>query len=338
MKRTRLLVFAAAVVLAFFAVGCDRLWETSPTDYETSTAWYWVTAPDTQQLYISNNTAIGRVIVWNTTESLFVRYEVNTGWRILNTNMHVDTSLAGIPQRRGNPVINQFDHRTTHNPPVRYYQYRLPKKVWWTVGTKLFVAAYARVERAGLDARAAWAGQNPFPGGTFSRYFKTEFDPAYRDASLPQTTVMMRGWSTNGSYSYWRFQLAGVPTGYDIYDGYWNGWCAEQTTYMYPNTWYEVTPWSTLKSGIPRRCRNTGWDNVNYLLNHKHPNATLWDIQAAIWYLLGNGGYPTDAEARAMADDAQQNGDGFIPTPGDKIAVVLDCPSNLQLVFMEVTP
>jgi hypothetical protein len=338
MNRRTPLVLAVALAAAFFAVGCDRLWDARPVEPNVTTSWYWVTSPDTQQLYISNNRAVGRVIVWNTPESLYVKYEAATGWRILKTNMHVDTSLAGIPQVGGNPRINQFAFRTTHTPPVFAYTYSMARKAWWTVGTKLVIAAHASVERTGIDARAAWAGTTPFPGGTFSRYFKSLYDNAYKNVTLPQTTIQMRGWSTNGTYSYWRFELGDVPPGSDLYNGYWNGWCAEQTTYMYPNTWYEVTPWSTLQSGIPPRCQNAGWDNVNYVINHKHPNATLWDTQAAIWCLLGNGGYPTDPEASWMVDQARLNGDGFTPVPGNKVAVVLDCPSNLQLVFMEVTP
>jgi hypothetical protein len=94
---------------------------------------------------------------------------------------------------------------------------------------------------------------------------------------------------------------------------------------------------------MPDYAKDDDWDMVNYVINHKHPAASIQDIQDAIWYFVDGGVYPSDPEAKAMVDDALANGEGFYPAPGEWMAIILD-PSTLtggkrsQLTIIEVDP
>jgi hypothetical protein len=78
---------------------------------------------------------------------------------------------------------------------------------------------------------------------------------------------------------------------------------------------------------------------VNYLLNHKsgnpHDKATNFpgDVQIALWELAGTNyrGWNIDLypNAKAMYDDATANGIGFVPRPGEVVAVAL-CADGLS--------
>ncbi len=80
---------------------------------------------------------------------------------------------------------------------------------------------------------------------------------------------------------------------------------------------------------------------VNYLLNHQ--NGTIEDVQYAIWVLLGpwSQTFPWTDEAQAMVDDAWLNGEGFVPGPGEVVAVILcvdgpSGPDSFQDTLIEV--
>ncbi len=56
--------------------------------------------------------------------------------------------------------------------------------------------------------------------------------------------------------------LSGVPTGYDVTDGTYNGFCADLLTIIYANTPYSATLVSSLT--IP----GDEWNEINYILNN----------------------------------------------------------------------
>ena len=344
MNRTRLLALLAITIAAgLLFTGCNSPIDSNRENSDMNMTWHWVIQPETFTLWAGQNTNAGAVTVWNTTESLYVKYEMAADWWLEETHVHVATSLAGIPQKNGNPPPGRFEFSATHNPRVQTYTYAILLKPDWTVGTELYIATHAaavKLDGNGIVIRreTGWAGDYNFPGRNWAKYLKFTVKRVYKDVTLPTEQVQMRGWHPNGDISYWLVELAGVPGGYDVWNGYWNGWCAEQFVYMYPNTWYNVTLWSTANPDLPERCRNAGWDNVNYVLNHKHPDATPLDIESAIWHLLGCGVYPSDPEAMWMVDQAVFHGDGWYPTAGDWIAVILESDANVQLCFLEVDP
>jgi hypothetical protein len=90
----------------------------------------------------------------------------------------------------------------------------------------------------------------------------------------------------------------------------------------------------------------TVWSEINYVLNHKQFSfngqpATVEDIQAAIWTLVGtiqdveNRNQPTGA---ALAQDAINNGGSFTPPPGGTSMVLMRYPAlnGFQHMIIEV--
>ena len=117
-----------------------------------------------------------------------------------------------------------------------------------------------------------------------------------------------------------------VPTGdFDVSDGHYAGWCIEDNfrdDFNGPVTLRDSTESDTLS--WPPSYRAVPWDQVNYLLNHK--NGTIQEVQAAMWLLTWgqSGTFPVTAAAQAMYDDAVANGTGFMPGPGQVVAVILE--------------
>jgi len=63
------------------------------------------------------------------------------------------------------------------------------------------------------------------------------------------------------------------------------GWCIDQGHSMCYDP-MQVTLYSSYDSIINQLYPDEDWDKVNYLLNHKHPSASVMDIQNAIWYFI----------------------------------------------------
>jgi hypothetical protein len=118
--------------------------------------------------------------------------------------------------------------------------------------------------------------------------------------------------------------LSGVPGGYDVEDGAYPGWCIEDNHMdnFPPDTLFTLYD-STDASSLPATYAGVPWDKVNYLLNHR--NGSVEDVQVALWLLTGtyNGTFLQTAEANAMFADANANGSGFVPGPGQVAAVIL---------------
>lgn len=152
--------------------------------------------------------------------------------------------------------------------------------------------------------------------------------------SVPSDPVNMKVWP--GANSYLDTTLSNVPPGYDVTNGTYPGWCTDKNAWISPNPTYTVTLHSSYELGLPAHLQDEDWDMVNYILNHKHPNADLYDIQDAIWYFIGGGSYPSDAEAIAMVEDALANGEGFVPAVGQVVAVICDAGPRVQQSIIEV--
>ncbi|RLI29824.1 hypothetical protein DRO50_00835 [Candidatus Bathyarchaeota archaeon] len=77
------------------------------------------------------------------------------------------------------------------------------------------------------------------------------------------------------------------------------------------------------------------WDMVNYILNHKQGS---WeDVQDAIWFFVDGGRWPSNPAGQAMVNDALANGEGFVPGPGQTLAVILYIDGYTQIPIIEVT-
>lgn len=144
-----------------------------------------------------------------------------------------------------------------------------------------------------------------------------------------------------GADSYFDIELRGIGSGFDIADQTYDGWCLENDQ---PNTDIAATvrPYSSIDPSLPLDMRTyqdasipkvasglvqigdpVPWDKVNYLLNHKQWHFN--DVEAAIHVLVWGESIepPLTDRGRAMVAEAEANGAGFVPQPGQVMAVVL---------------
>ena len=119
--------------------------------------------------------------------------------------------------------------------------------------------------------------------------------------------------------------LSNVPSGYDVVDGVYTGWCVDKLgIYVYSDDL--VYLYSSLNVPNVDQLDMRDWNRINYVLNNVAPGATSADIQQAIWAFetIGGGAYtPTRPLALAMVADALANGGDFVPTRGEYVAVIL---------------
>lgn len=155
---------------------------------------------------------------------------------------------------------------------------------------------------------------------------------------LPENTVTMI--VTDGTTAYFDITLSDVPSGFDVKDGSYKGWCADRSTVMPRGETLTVKLYSSSDPSLPWHLREKNWSKVNYILNH-HDGVTKTDIQDAIWYLLCQ--YPSmylSSTAKQLADNAQN---GFVPAPGEWIAIPAEPIQNdsqpwpFQVAFLQVT-
>ena len=149
---------------------------------------------------------------------------------------------------------------------------------------------------------------------------------------LPADYVIMN--ARYGPNSWFDMKLSEVPDGFLITNGNYLGWCIQQSIYMTQKVNHTVMLYSSYDSEMPDNYKNDNWDKVNYIINHKTGGRS--SVQEAIWYFIENKAYPTDVDAQKMIDDADLNGDGFIPGPGQVIAIVVEGIPSIQRTFLEL--
>ena len=157
--------------------------------------------------------------------------------------------------------------------------------------------------------------------------------------SLPSMPIRIE--VSNGTESYFLTRLSYVPSGCDVVNRTYLGWCVDVRTEMArsPAT-HEVRLYSS--GSPPAELANERWDMVNYILNHKQ--GTSQDIQQAIWYFIHIGGnYSlTRTVASAIVNDTLLHGNGFAPTEGKTAAVIcyptvlFPAQSDVQVSIIEV--
>ena len=163
------------------------------------------------------------------------------------------------------------------------------------------------------------------------------------DDGLKLPSEMVRIEVFDGTESYFSTTLSNVPAGYDVANGTYLGWCVDVRTQLErsPAT-HEVMLYSSINSS---EFADERWDMINYILNHKPEQTTAEDIQQAMWYFVNmNASYtPTRNGAWTIINDTLQNGNGFIPTQGQIIAVIVNplilfpAKPEVQVNIIEVT-
>ena len=169
MPRTRLLaLLAIAMVARLMVTGCK-----SPmglTD-DIGTASHWVLGgPEVFTLWTVHNQNVGTVTVWNTPDTLYIKYNTTGCWWLDATHAHVALSLAGIPQRNHCPLPDRFMLKNCWRPRVQTCTYAIPVRTGWTIGADLYIATHGGAVQLGRGGRVtkrddSWAGPYFFSQG-----------------------------------------------------------------------------------------------------------------------------------------------------------------------------
>jgi hypothetical protein len=150
----------------------------------------------------------------------------------------------------------------------------------------------------------------------------------------------------NGTESYFNTFLMDVPSGYDVTNGTYPGWCVDTEVLMSRSP---ATHDAILYSSLDPPNGTLGdqrWDMVNYILNHKRGGAT--DIQEAIWHFIDFSNASmvpplSDIVTWEIINDTLANGTGYVPAFGQTVAVIcvpvllLPQPTPVQINIIEVT-
>jgi hypothetical protein len=142
-------------------------------------------------------------------------------------------------------------------------------------------------------------------------------------ASLNLPSSLVNVIVQNDTSSYFLTTLSNVPSGFDVTNSTYAGWCIDHSVTMTRNETYEAQLYSSLNppSGNFSSVR---WDLVNYILNHKKGDSN--ETQNSIWFFVNNSASYThnlDTVENATVEDALANGTGFIPSPGQSAAVIV---------------
>ena len=138
--------------------------------------------------------------------------------------------------------------------------------------------------------------------------------------------------------------LSNVPSGYDVVDGVYVAWCVDREHgVLFSDDLVDLYSSLDVPNLVDLQLRD--WNRINYILNNIALGATSMDIQEAIWEFVPLFGYPhtTRPLALAMVADANANGEDFVPTRGEYVAVILfpidqeESPKQLMIIQLMVT-
>jgi hypothetical protein len=287
---------------------------------------------------------VGGVKVWNDLENLYVSVSTQNGFELHGSQMAFGSSLESIPQvPKGGADTNDFPFQEKHlwkRTPINHvYRINLADS-GLEEGQKLFFAVHASVKfrktgnngsshmDSGLES--AWAEGFLFPGQDADSYFTWTVQPS---VLLPDDPITLVIWAAFESYiDSW---LSNVPDGLEITNQRYNGWCVDIPHHINQGVPYEAKVYSSYGE-LSGRMQSDHWDEVNYIVNHKRGGRD--DIQAAIWYFIGGGGFPTSNEGQAMVNEALVHGEGFVPTLQQTLVLVVDAGDDVQLTIIELQP
>jgi hypothetical protein len=333
--RIFLLVVLLVAVAAIFGCSGTTNPSTPTPDGVRNVEWY--PSATVFPILAGKNLNIGTVAVSNNLSFIHVAYQITApNWFMNESQVAIATTLGGIPQSKGGPIPGQFPYKTIHNPVVTSFSYDIPLNTW-TAGTELYVATHCSLQKivGGIvtERQTGWSGDHEFPGKNWAMYF--HYTVAGCHINLPTDTVCVT-MHYPGTQSYWSHDLSSVPAGYDVADGNYLGWCLQANVYAYPDTLYcGTTLYAVTDPNLPAVFANVKWDMINWVLNHKN-GASNNDIQDAIWYFSGSKSYPTSQGAIGLIMDAEANGVGYVPGPGEIMSVVVYIANTIQSTFIEV--
>ena len=153
-----------------------------------------------------------------------------------------------------------------------------------------------------------------------------------RGVRLPSVQISMQVYYPV-LYSHFQIDLTNVPSGNDITNATYRGWCAETYADFRTCVILAVHAYSSYDPAAP--IPNGEWDKVNYILNHKR-HTDHEAVQNALWFFIEGCDPTLNSVSQTLVDEANEKGEGFIPTQGQILAVIL-CPvQDYQVAVIEV--
>ncbi|MEO6183029.1 MAG: post-COAP-1 domain-containing protein, partial [Verrucomicrobiota bacterium] len=163
----------------------------------------------------------------------------------------------------------------------------------------------------------------------------TSNDGWARNLRLPSNPVSF--YADGGDLnSFFDVTLSDVPRGFDVENNLYAGYCASFYDLTSPTgLFHPALLYDTTSPHLPAEFQAPYWDFINYILNHKQGFAD--DVQSAIWFFTDGLTAGITPAAQAMIEDALTNGEGFVPGPGQLIAVIVRATDNseVQTIIIE---
>lgn len=144
--------------------------------------------------------------------------------------------------------------------------------------------------------------------------------------NLPSTLVNVIVQDDTGSW--FVTTLSNVPSGYDVTNATYPGWCIDHSVTMARNETFGALLYSSLNPPAAGGWASVQWDMVNYILNSPLARTTgnITETQDCIWYFVNNTATYThtlDPNESSIIIDAYANGPGFVPSLGQSVAVIV---------------
>jgi hypothetical protein len=155
--------------------------------------------------------------------------------------------------------------------------------------------------------------------------------------------VKMNVVAFNYPTSYLLIDVWDIPEEHPVDDGQFNGWCVDyyhqiEVDNEDPDFYYDAVMWYSYDPALPSYLTdNEEWDMINYVINHRGDTTSNF-VQLALWWFVGvDFDYESYPDAAALIDDAEANGEGYVPTTTDEIvAYILYIDDSTQATIIEV--
>lgn len=275
----------------------------------------------------------GEIIVTNDGDFLYIEFVAYAPWVLVETHVAVSDTLDGIPQtKKGNPKIGNFDYDI--NSWIDLSQ--------WPDATELFIAAHAVVQMLGengevIQEETGWGEGEEFNDSkSWAMYFMYTIQDCCIELGLPEDCVDMS--VAIGSTHYLVTTLTGVPPGFDIGDGRYNGWCADKYHLIYVGRHYCAYLYSSYRPDTwpdEPRVTDPEWDKINYIVNNRD-GYTKNEVESAIWWYTDGLDYGGNANVQALIDAAERYGVGFKPGQDEVMIIIVFVPGDVQTTLIEV--
>ncbi len=254
------------------------------------------------------------------------------GWMIDESQVDIQSDPGNFPAtKKGNFKIGKFAYSTPTTTTSTQHIYEITDD--WTIDGcgSLVIAVHAVVYKESGEEQqweTAWGNGMPF-GGNWQMYV---YFPCCKEPIFsPTATVYVKAVYPSGD-CYWEVTFNDLEYDTDYLKEGWTllGWCFEKDDTMSAGT-KNVNLYSTYGDDIPDddNWDELEWDRINWIINHKGSYTTT-QIQEAIWFILGEGGANNQ-----LAQDAAAYGDGFHPSAGQMMAIIID---TYQGIFFEIDP